>query len=87
MPHDDVWRRLDARIEQRAGAGVTTKVSWCKAHTAERHVTAGITSKLDAYGNEGSDLRATSARQAAAAATPLFRRADQRRPRSAAGAR
>ena len=65
----DLWRCVDAAERRRAAARVATRVGWCRGHPLRRHVLAGETTELSAYGNCAVDaLATTGCRRAADAA-------------------
>ena len=55
----DLWKVLD-RLWSKLPAGDYT-ISWAKGHANHRHVAAGITTELDAWGNARADELACKA--------------------------
>ncbi len=62
IPHADLWRELDRRLEARSA---DFEVSWVKGHPLPRHVREGSTSNVDAWGNTAADVLAEAARKSA----------------------
>ena len=53
VKHADLWRRLDALLCQRPKHSVVTQ--WTKGHARPEHVTTGLSTELDTWGNTGTD--------------------------------
>eukprot|EP00666_Eupelagonemidae_sp_cell4sb_P001473 gene1473-biopygen21557 len=66
--HADLWRRIDALLEERDADHV--EVVWRKAHALQHHINAGKTTELDVHGNNMADQLATQAVANAAAGGP-----------------
>eukprot|EP00666_Eupelagonemidae_sp_cell4sb_P018054 gene18054-biopygen39693 len=55
--HADLWRRIDALLEERDAGRV--EVVWRKAHALQHNINAGKTTELDVHGNNMADQLAT----------------------------
>eukprot|EP00666_Eupelagonemidae_sp_cell4sb_P008885 gene8885-biopygen29954 len=59
MHHADLWRLIDAHMEQREPGQV--EVVWCKSHALQKHINAGLTTELNIHGHNMADQLATQA--------------------------
>ena len=53
VKHADLWRRLDQLLCNRPKHSVVTQ--WTKGHARPAHVTEGLSTELDTWGNTGAD--------------------------------
>eukprot|EP00662_Eupelagonemidae_sp_cell21_P057075 gene57075-biopygen1085 len=53
IDHVDLWREVDTRLRNRKTGEV--KVSWTKGHAMPRHLSQGLTTEEDIWGNNAAD--------------------------------
>ena len=80
ITHADMWREVDRLLDAREPD--TVEVVWRKAHALRRHVAAGLTTDLDAWGNTGGDHLAAIAAEAPDAAERARRVREVQLPQS-----